>query len=262
MYQNIGIIGVGKLGESMIKMLNYIGYKGGIIGSVRSLSRLEDLNKKYRNISIYTNNSEVVSNSHYLLLCVKPYQAKEVCNKLVNSLPSYVPVVSTMAGISLAKLEEWLPHNRVIRCMPNIPCIMGQGIVPYYTNQEASFSNYTMDTIFFPNKLIRLDSDNKINESTLVSGCGPALLSAYIDIILSDNTHLTTEEQAELMQKTLIGTGHLLSMYTTTEIIALVSSPGGATAIALDAIRNVEIDKSIRYAIEKARQKIRDMSIE
>lgn len=59
-----------------------------------------------------------------IILAVKPNSIPEACSD-IRKVPSEALIISIAAGITLAKLEEALPNRRVVRVMPNTPCLVG-----------------------------------------------------------------------------------------------------------------------------------------
>jgi pyrroline-5-carboxylate reductase len=55
---------------------------------------------------------------------VKPNNVLEACSD-IRKIPSEALIISIAAGITLDKLEEALPNRRVVRVMPNTPCLVG-----------------------------------------------------------------------------------------------------------------------------------------
>ena len=64
-----------------------------------------------------------------IFLAVKPQQMAGVAAGLRGKIGPERLVVSIAAGIRLASLAEWLGQDlRIVRVMPNTPCLVGQGV--------------------------------------------------------------------------------------------------------------------------------------
>ena len=69
-----------------------------------------------------------LADSDVILLAVKPQQMKDVAIALAPYL-SHQLVISIAAGIRTVDLSRWLNgHAAIVRCMPNTPALIAQGI--------------------------------------------------------------------------------------------------------------------------------------
>ena len=60
-----------------------------------------------------------------IILAVKPNVLKEACTDIAT-VQIYALIISIAAGVTLKMLEDALPGHRVVRVMPNTPCLVGQ----------------------------------------------------------------------------------------------------------------------------------------
>ena len=71
-------------------------------------------------------NSEVVANSDVVFIAVKPQYVSLVLKEVRPVLTPKTVIVSIAAGVTLATLKEAAGEDsRVIRVMPNTPCLVG-----------------------------------------------------------------------------------------------------------------------------------------
>lgn len=265
--RTVGIIGTGSLGTHLAKMLltqrelktlmeypckHYVP-PISVIGSVRSPDREGYLDYHFgHSLRLFRNNSDIAKKSDIIILSVKPGQVKAVCEEIKTALREDKIVISTAAAVSLDKLHEWLPrHPNIIRCMPNVPCSIGSGVATYYSKYKHA--QLVMDDLFKPNEVIPLYSDKEMDVSTIVSGCGPALISYYIDSIMKAvEGSLHPQTLNNLISHTMIGTADMLKNQSVKEIIKQVASPNGATERALLMMNKHEVDKEVRLAVATA----------
>src|SRR5262245_46217404 len=71
-------------------------------------------------------NAQVAEASDVVILAVKPQVMPAVYQDLAGKLANKL-VISIAAGISLEKLTAGLKTTRVVRVMPNTPCLVGKG---------------------------------------------------------------------------------------------------------------------------------------
>lgn len=250
----IGIIGSGNIGQSIARML--LNNNKKVVCSVRSQNRLDELKVTLydNNIKFKKLNWEVTKLSSAIILSVKPNIVRKVCYEISPFITPNKPIISVAAAVPLDKLHEWLPKNStIIRAMPNVlPAT--SNVVPYISNSNVED---ILEYIFEDNILMRLEQDEEIDAATLISGCGPAFLSWFSEIIgrVGDGV-LSDEVIKELVCNTMIGTGMKLISTDSEEIIRTVASKGGATEAALNQMNEMGLDKDIEDAINMAHDKI------
>ncbi|MGH8740620.1 MAG: pyrroline-5-carboxylate reductase family protein, partial [Burkholderiales bacterium] len=72
-----------------------------------------------------------------LVLAVKPQDMKGALTSLAGSVRGKL-VVSIAAGVRIAALSRWLEgHQKLVRCMPNTPALIGAGITALYAPAEV-----------------------------------------------------------------------------------------------------------------------------
>src|ERR687897_657323 len=74
------------------------------------------------------NVSEAAANADLFVLAVKPTALDEVSRELGGSAP---PLVSVLAGVTVATIQAAFPGVPVLRAMPNLPVEVGRGVVCY-----------------------------------------------------------------------------------------------------------------------------------
>ena len=125
---NLAILGCGKIGEAVL---------GGLLASrtvqpadlTVTVRRSEhaDILRERHGVQATTDNAAAIRSSATVLLCVKPQKAKQLLPDLADDLAGRL-VISTVAGVDLARLQGWLPDSRIIRSMPNTPCLIREGM--------------------------------------------------------------------------------------------------------------------------------------
>ncbi len=77
-------------------------------------------------------NPEVVASSDLLILAVKPQSMKALLEEIHPLLTDRHLIVSIAAGVSLRQLAEGLgTRRRLVRVMPNTPCLVGASASAY-----------------------------------------------------------------------------------------------------------------------------------
>ena len=138
--KRIGLIGAGQMATALAH--GFI--KAGLTAADRLLASDVDEHARQRfaqatGARTTTDNALVAAESDVIILAVKPQQMAAVAAGLRGKLARDRLVVSIAAGVRLASLAEWLgPGLRIVRVMPNTPCLVGQGASAYSLGEHAT----------------------------------------------------------------------------------------------------------------------------
>ena len=130
-------------------------------------------------------NALVAAQSDVIFLAVKPQQMAQVAAGLRERLSAKQLIVSIAAGVRLASLAEWLgPELRLVRVMPNTPCLVGQGASAYSLGEHATAE----DGALVGRLLAALGSAWQVDEKLLdavtgLAGSGPAFVYVMIEAL-------------------------------------------------------------------------------
>ena len=84
-----------------------------------------------------TDIDEAVRKYDMVLLAVKP-QSSNAGMELISQwlLPDHI-IVSVMAGISMEKMRGALGKSKLVRVMPNISTLIGEGMTVFFSSEEV-----------------------------------------------------------------------------------------------------------------------------
>lgn len=236
----IGIIGGGNMGEALIKGLYA---KHCVHVCETNALRVKYLKEKYRGIVL--GDLKVVEAAAVIILAVKPQD--------MGSLLKQIPVgknklfISIAAGLTTKFFEKHLGGKvRVVRAMPNMPALIGEGI----TGIAAGLHAKSPDLKLAQCLLGTIGATVIINESmidalTAVSGSGPAYVFLFVEQWINAAMKLGFNkiQARQLVYKTLLGSAHLLeqSQFDAAQLRAKVTSKGGTTQAAMDVFQKVNL---------------------
>ena len=264
----ISFIGGGNMAAALI---------GGLAGKVTDGANLHvvDLNPEALQnlaqrfgVSTSTEIDAAIGRSEVIVLAVKPQQMKEVVAKLRPHVTTQL-VLSIAAGIRAFDLARWLGgHDAIVRCMPNTPALIGQGITGMVATAGVSAQQReTADVILRAvGSTVWLDDEAKIDAVTAVSGSGPAYVFYFIEAMqqAAQELGLTAEQGIELAKATFVGAAQLATQ--SSEPVSLlrerVTSKGGTTYAALSSMEASGVKASIVSAIKAAADRGRELGDE
>ena len=174
-------------------------------------------------------------------------------------------IVSIAAGITTGLLQNWLGcQHAIVRCMPNTPALIGEGISGLFANANVSGRQKELAEMLMRavGTCIWVDDESDIDTVTAVSGSGPAYFFLFIEAMrdTAREMGLSDETANALVYQTAAGAAELAisSEEDISELRRKVTSPGGTTERAL----NMFEEGKLKELVERALQAARDRSIE
>lgn len=211
--------------------------------------------------------ADVAADLDLLLLAVKPQSLEQVAASIVPMLPEKTALISIMAGATLNRLALAFGDRAIIRVMPNTPASVGAGVSVCVANEAGEALKSVVTKLFKPAGSVEwLKDERLIGAVTAVSGSGPAYVFLLAEALAGAGTAegLPRELAEKLARETIIGAGALLaaSDKSPQELRRAVTSPGGTTQAALDALMGsgVGLPELVRNAVTAAERRSRQMS--
>lgn len=200
-------------------------------------------------------NAVVVQQSDVLLIAVKPQNLKAVVDELAGQVAGKL-IVSIVAGVPLARLGD-LGTSRIIRVMPNTPCLVGQGASAYCLASGANAADGELVGTLLSAVGIAFAVDEKhLDAVTGLSGSGPAFIYVVIEALSDGGVRmgLAREVATALAAQTVRGAAEMV--LTQKEHPAVlkdrVASPGGTTIAGLAALEEQGLRSALIAAVEAA----------
>lgn len=193
---------------------------------------------------------ELVKNVDLVVIAVKPDLVEEVIEPIKGDLVGKV-VISVVVNYTFDKYEKiLLASTHHISTLPNIPVSVGEGIILYeekHTLTEEEFKCF--NNLFSNIALVEKVDTKKIGIAGIISGCGPAFASMFIEA-LSDAAvlhGLPRNLSYKLASQMLIGTGTLQAKTQEHpgKMKDNVCSPGGTTIVGVTTLER----KGFRAAV-------------
>ncbi len=206
-----------------------------------------------------------VERADIVFVCVKPQQVAEAATTVCGRIPDAAVVVSIVAGLSLDQLGKRLGTRRVIRVMPNTPCLVGQGVsvvckTPAVEPDQAATVRSLLEAVGTVHEV----DESLMNAVTGVSGSGPGFLARFVEALTAGGVAagLPADLAARLARETFCGTAALLAQTgePPEEIRRRVTSPGGTTLAGLTTMDARGVPEGIAAAVVAASNRAAELS--
>lgn len=201
-------------------------------------------------------NEQLVSESDFVVLAVKPAALEEVA----ASLPAPRAVLSLLGATPLGKLAEQFPDSTVIRLMPNLAVEVRAGVICVADPEGADpgiVSEYRalLSSIATVYEL----PDESMDVATAVMGCSPAYFAVVAEALGHEAASAGIEPDVaiRMVGESMAGTAQLLRARTPFEIQTAVASPGGSTEAGLEALAAAGGADAFRKAYEASIARMR-----
>src|SRR6185437_11576472 len=135
-------------------------------------------------IKVHTNNSKLAEASDVVVLCVKPHQAEKVLREIAPKLSPSQILISVCASITTEQLSHWASSPKVIRAMPNTPCLVGEGMTVFCASSEIEKNELEIaEQLFGGLGRTAVVEESLMDGVTGLSGCGPAYVYLMIEAL-------------------------------------------------------------------------------
>ncbi len=264
----IAFIGPGAMAEGMIAGLirNQLAQPSGLIAAGPRLERVQELADRYR-ISFSTDNAEAARQADMVVLSVKPQRLDRVLSGLRGAVKPAALVLSIVAGAQIASIVNGLGHGRVVRCMPNTPAMIGEGITVWSAAPEVNPQQLEMARLFLTalGKEVYVEEENYLDMATALSGTGPAYVFLFMEAMVDAGVHLGFPRRIaeQLVAQTVRGSVDYYNQRTDPVHLARlrneVTSPGGTTAAALYFLEKAGFRTAISRAVWAAFERSQEL---
>ncbi len=217
-------------------------------------------------VNVTDDNRYLAENSEFILFAVKPQNFADVAKELEGICPE--KVISIMAGVKRSVIKNSLGVGiiKVARCMPNLPCSVGFGMVGV---DMSDFNKDTDDIEFIYNLFnclgdVLSTSEEKLDAVTGISGSGPAYTFVFIDALIDAGVKqgLTFDEAKLLAVQTVWGSAAMVmqSDKALSELITGVCSKGGTTIEAIKVFEQNNFRATISDAVAACVKRSKELS--
>lgn len=208
-------------------------------------------------------NAEVAKRSDVIFLAVKPQFLGEACELLAPALDGQL-VVSIVAGATLYQLHLHLSTHRIVRVMPNTPCLVGAGAAGYSVGSEVSAEDRELVHQWLEAVGVAVQvPESQLDAVTGLSGSGPAYVFVLMEALADGGVRMGLPRAValQLAAHTVRGAAEL--QIRTGEHPGIlkdrVASPGGTTIAGLQALEDHSFRAAAMAAVEAATRRAEEL---
>jgi pyrroline-5-carboxylate reductase len=262
----LGLVGAGQMATALARGLLSQGSwtPAQIIASDNSPSQLRALSAL--GVQTTTSNIEVVKAAQVLLVAVKPHVVVPVLKEIAPHFTDNHLCISIAAGVSLATMQSVLPVGaRIIRVMPNTPCLVGSSASAIALGQHARPADSELALkLFDAVGRTTVIEESKLDAVTGLSGSGPAYVFAFIEALADGGVRmgLPRDTAVILAAQTVLGAAKMVleTDKHTGQLKDAVASPGGTTIAGLHKLEQGGFRGCVMNAVEAASQRATELS--
>lgn len=226
--------------------------------------RLLQLHKKY-GVSVICPNKKALTEADLIVLATKPQDIHQALTDIRPFLKDDAAILSVVAGISIASIEQNIGSRPIARSMPNTSATIGKSATGIAFNTAVNDTlKAAICTLLEAIGLVQQVEEEQLHIVTALSGSGPAyiyyLVEAFEEISIAEG--LTKDIARSLTIQTLEGAAAMLKE-TGEEPAVLrenVTSPNGTTAAGLKALADGQFKEIIAKCIIAATERSKELS--
>eukprot|EP01071_Lankesteria_metandrocarpae_P005981 Lankesteria_metandrocarpae@DN4195_c0_g1_i3.p1 len=229
--------------------------------SERALAAME-----LKGVKRCTNSAELFRRANVVILAVQPVDAGGVAKewKAPTKSSPHTLLISVLAGVSIKSLRNKFPGSKIVRAMPNTPCLVNKGASAYCAAPDVSVEDKLfVQRVFEAVGMVYEVDESQINAVTGVSGSGPAYAYTVIEAMAEGGVRsgLPYDIAVRLAAQTLAGAAEMvLSMNEHPAVLkSHVCSPGGTTIAAIAELEDGGIRATVMNAVGAAAERSREI---
>jgi len=262
MKYKIGFIGAGNMAFALAKAIKKAGLAKSIIISDINYERLCFIKKELK-VKITLKNIDVLRDSDIIILAVKPQVVDIILGEIKDDIKDQL-IISIAAGVKIKKLQQKLKNKKIVRVMPNTPCLVGEMAAGFAVGKKVDKKDIKIvENILNSAGTAICMSETLLDAVTGLSGSGPAFVARLIESFIEGGVRagLTKEISRELAIQTFIGTAKLLkeSKMSPDELVNIVSSPNGTTVAGREVLEKSDYKEIITNTIKTATKRSKEL---
>lgn len=265
--KSIGCIGCGNMGGGVLKGL-VPHEEFTLLGHDHTRAKVEGIGPEGR-VTFMASPIELAKTADVIILAVKPYQMEAVLEEIRPALDASKIVVSLAAAFSQERLRKGVDGRcAVVRCMPNLPVIVGKGVFALCFDDPAldAARGEELLAMFRLMGLAVVLPEAQFPAFSSLVGCGPAFALLFMEGLLNAGITmgLKASVSRDLIAAMVEGTARLAleSGESFADLRVKVCSPSGTTIRGVNHMERCAVPGHVTDAVLEALKRDREMASE
>ncbi len=257
--QSLAILGCGTMGRAILAGL--LQAKRFEPSQVTATVRRDETGAALRaelGVAVTTDNVAACTGAQIVVAALKPQRLHSLLDDdaMRAALDGKI-LISIAAGVRVEQLCAWLPKTKVVRAMPNTPCLIGEGMTVLAAGQGADASVMKEARSIFDcvGRVLELE-DKHMDAVTSLNGSGPAFAYVVLEALADGGVMmgLPRDVALEIAAAVFQGSAKMV-LETGAHPAALkdqVTTPAGSTIAGLLTMEDGRIRSVLARAIQEA----------
>lgn len=252
----VAFIGGGAMAEAIIKgILSHKLIDSNRITASDPVAARRSLLAETYQIQTTDDNIVAIKDADIVVLSIKPQVFALVAAGLQGKLSTGTLVISIMAGVTSATLQEGLAHDCVVRAMPNTPAQLNMGVTAWIPTTAVSEAQREQASLILGalGEQIPVIKEDFIDMQTGLGGSGPGFVFLLIEAMIDAGVQMgfSRADAQTIVLQTIAGSVALVKEtgQHPAELRNLVTSAGGTTAAGLYELEKAGVRTALADAI-------------
>lgn len=262
----VALVGAGHLAEALVRGWRQSGMPGPHIRVTNRSrhDRLSFLAQTY-GVTPAKTKAEALEGAHVVVLAVRPGDVEEALTESRLVWPSGATLLSPVAGVPIARLRALVgPDVPIVRAMPNTSCAVGESATGVYAPDVPLQVRAQVDTLLrCVGSVTAMQREEDMDTVTALAGSGPAYVYLLVEGLVQGAVAqgLDPETARDLAVQMVYGAAsHLRSSAEDPgQLRRRVTSPGGTTQAALEALERRGFRPALEEAVARAAARSREL---
>lgn len=226
----VGIIGYGSMGRMLLEKLS----KNKDTSLFVYNRTREKLNGLAPEITICSSNSDLASKVDIVIMCVRPFDIKQVLSEIAEAVSPEALIVSLNGSVSFASMKKIINH-KMAKLIPSLTAEIEKSQTLVCFNEKASETDKkNLMSLFKCMGDVILLPENEMGMGSELVSCMPGFIASIFDVICSsarEHTSLPDEQIISMVLNTLCATGELMLSKNMSfeDVVTRVATKGGIT---------------------------------
>ncbi len=217
--------------------------------------------REFSGVTVAADAGAVCAAADPVFLAVKP---QDVAPATAGLEAAEGLIISIVAGVSLEALAQRLPRARLVRVMPNTPCLVGAMAAGFAVGPGVTGA----DRALVAGLLAAAGQAHEVPEEQLdavtgLSGSGPAFFARLIEWFSAAGVRqgLDPAVAGALTMQTALGTALLMRErgIAPGDLVEMVSSPGGTTVAGRRELEAGAVQAALERTVQAATERSREL---